>query len=381
MKIKIAVAVVGKRQGSPSHRPCVEVQMNRIVYQSSVTKRLYYPLIYHYGGSCIIYPTLAPVRYFASPTPPPPTSSSQAPSSPQAAQPTTCPPAPVPAISDEDSRNTNNEDTINDLVQRGKSIMNAFVYQSSKRSERRRSRLARLRKRYKSIKAIPVEEEPWVDNRTVRQILFPSPSDMMEDTSRPKAKPTMKDYQRAAREAWALYLATWRGFWTSGMFVYDPLDDPPDGSMKNQNKKDVSGTLSKSSADSKTDVVNDDDNDNDAEHMSPNEAKMRLRRNVRRNTKLLRKGALRLREEVRERTGIQSTEDLKRVSAELMTLVSESIQEFLAGYREGRDGQVRRMLEEDLRKQQEDQAKAAASGDEKPPRRRRRRAKRRVLRR
>eukprot|EP00977_Amphora_coffeiformis_P019605 scaffold7349_cov173-Amphora_coffeaeformis.AAC.86 len=344
--------------------------MNRIAHRNSVTKRLYHSIVYKYGGSCSIYRSLVPctpARFFSSPPPSPPA--------------TTSPTGTVPSKNDEGDSSNNDLDKYKDMAQRGKSILNAFVHQTSKRAERRRLRLARLRKRYKTIKASPAaakeeEDEPWVDNRSIRELLFPMPYDMMEDPMRqPKRILTIKDYIRAAREAWELYIASWRGFWTSGMIVRDPLEEPLNDA-KSHDKKDLPGTGSKAS-----DASKKKDEDDDMEHISPSEAKRRLRKNVRRNAKLLRKGALRLREEVRDRTGIRTAEDVKRISAEIMTLVSECLQEFLAGYREGRDGQVRQMLEEDLRQQQEEQAKAATGGDEKPPTRRRRRPKRRILRR
>jgi hypothetical protein len=107
-----------------------------------------------------------------------------------------------------------------------------------------------------------------------------------------------------------------------------------------------------------------------------------VRRNVRRNSKLLRKGALSLRKQVREQTGIRTQEDVRRVATELMTLVSQSLQEFLGGYREGRNLQVKRMMEDDLRQQQADQRKATVQQvkEETKPRPRRK-IKRRVLRR
>jgi hypothetical protein len=62
---------------------------------------------------------------------------------------------------------------------------------------------------------------------------------------------------------------------------------------------------------------------------------------------------LELRKEVRERTGINSSEDLKRYAAEAMQLMSTSLKEFMAGYRKGRDDEVEKMLTEyfqDLKK-------------------------------
>jgi hypothetical protein len=73
---------------------------------------------------------------------------------------------------------------------------------------------------------------------------------------------------------------------------------------------------------------------------------------------------------------------VRRFVTEIMTLVSESLEEFLGGYREGRNLQVKRMVEDDLRQQQAEQAKTAARQvkEENKPRPRRK-IKRRVLRR
>ena len=270
-----------------------------------------------------------------------------------------------------------------DIALRGKSIMNAFFHETSKRSQRRQARLARWKARRRKTLATSNsdlnekdneqdEEEKWEDHRTIRELLFPHPYDVMDKSNQQaKEKRTLKFYFQAGKEAWEMYKGTWRGFWSSGVIV---RDDPLEEMQAKEGKKSVKTSEVTTTVDNK-----DDDEDVDGEMITPREAKRRLRRNVRRNAKGLRKTALRLREEVRERTGIRTADDFKRVLAETMQLISESLQEFLSGYREGRDGQVRQMLEEDLRQQQEEQAKAAAGGEENNKRKRRRHIKRRIV--
>ena len=286
---------------------------------------------------------------------------------------------------------------VQDIAQRGKSIMNAFFHETSKRSQRQRARrLAAARRRRKNAAAAASknkdddEEEEWVDTRTVRQILFPHPSDLLDDPDKEKRKgkrTPLKVYFQAFGKAWTMYKATWRGFWTRGLIVRDPVDEDLDGNKYPNDTKDTASE--KSEADKTANNEKEEEEEESDEVISSTEAKKRLRRNVRRNAKVLRKTALRFREEVRERTGIKSAEDFRRVATDVMTLVSICLQEFLSGYREGRDSQVRKMLEEDLKQQQKEQAKAAAGGKddeddvdaEKPPRKRRRSIRRRALRR
>ncbi len=84
-------------------------------------------------------------------------------------------------------------------------------------------------------------------------------------------------------------------------------------------------------------------------------------------------------EQAKEQTGIRNQEDLKAFASDTMRLATECLKEFMAGYREGRDNEIDKMLHEYF---QEQQGKSLSSDkeeeDSKP--KRRRKPKQRILR-
>jgi ElaB/YqjD/DUF883 family membrane-anchored ribosome-binding protein len=68
--------------------------------------------------------------------------------------------------------------------------------------------------------------------------------------------------------------------------------------------------------------------------------------NAARNIRLIRKDAQQLLDQAKDRTGIHTQDDLKAVAAQMMQTVTECIQEFMAGYRQGRDQEIDKMLNE-----------------------------------
>jgi phage anti-repressor protein len=178
------------------------------------------------------------------------------------------------------------------------------------------------------------------DTRTVRDILWPSPYRLRGEKEPGLDLPkTYEEWKIILPEAWALYKWTWRGFMSSrGFIVVDPLD-------KVESEKEVQETMVKIAA-------------------TKDEAMAQAKANA----EFLKEEALSLKQQVQERTGIHTKEDLRRFAAEMMRLASECVSEFMKGYRKGRDDEVERMLTqyfEELEKE-----------IKKPPRRR---AKRRIL--
>ena len=184
-----------------------------------------------------------------------------------------------------------------------------------------------------------------VDTRTVRDILWPNPYRMRGEKEPGTEWP--RDYEEwkiVLREGWALYMWTWRGFMSSrGFLVVDPLDKVE--SEKVESEKEVQETMVKIGA-----------------------TKEEVMAQAKANAEFLKGEALNLKEQVQERTGIHTKEDLRRWAAEMMRLASECVNEFMKGYRKGRDDEVERMIKqyfEELEKE-----------IKKPPSRR---AKRRIL--
>jgi hypothetical protein len=77
--------------------------------------------------------------------------------------------------------------------------------------------------------------------------------------------------------------------------------------------------------------------------------------NASRNLRLVRRDAQYLLEQAKERTGIRSQEDVKALASEMMQIATECIKEFMAGYRQGRDQEIDKMLHEYFK--DEDQVK------------------------
>lgn len=112
-----------------------------------------------------------------------------------------------------------------------------------------------------------------------------------------------------------MYRSTWNGFWTSkGFFVEDPKQVEQD----RNDAENMDQTLSKK----KNEIVE----------------------NVKRNVEFVSTESDNIRKQVREATGIDSKEDLRKFAGDMMKLASECVQEFMAGYRKGRDDETEKMI-------------------------------------
>jgi hypothetical protein len=73
--------------------------------------------------------------------------------------------------------------------------------------------------------------------------------------------------------------------------------------------------------------------------------------NAVRNLHLIRQDAAKILDQAKEQTGIYTTDDLKALATEMMKLGTECLREFMAGYREGRDREMDKMLNEYFREE------------------------------
>ena len=94
--------------------------------------------------------------------------------------------------------------------------------------------------------------------------------------------------------------------------------------------------------------------------------KEQVRTNVRRNVEFLESETKQAITEVQKRTGIYTLDDLKRWAAEQMQLATTCLNEFMAGYRQGRDEEVEKMMTEYFQEFMEEES------DEQKTKRRRR---------
>lgn len=220
-----------------------------------------------------------------------------------------------------------------------------FTYNSGRARRKRKLRLLLSRKEKKQdeeIVNIADSENSSIDNRTVMDILFPNPFKGMPLPEQPKWPTTYTKWKEILSLAWRDYKETWVGFTTSkGILVQDQNDEEQ---QKLEQKRKVT-------IDSK---------------------KNEVLRNMKRNRRFLQVSAMKIREEVRTRTGITSMEDVKRYAADAMRLATECLQQFMSGYRKGRDDEVENMLTQYF---QQLEQKAIQQAEKKP----RRKIKRRIV--
>lgn len=155
---------------------------------------------------------------------------------------------------------------------------------------------------------------------------------------------TYQDWKESVLYGWDLYKWTWRGFRTSKGFL---VVDEADKYETDKSKQDTTAVQS----------------DATVEEMTA-QAKS--------NAEFLKEEAINLTQKVQDHTGVHNKDDLKMKAAELMRLATDCVNEFMKGYRKGRDDEVERMLTEYFQELEKEMKKEI----EKPPRRR---TKRRVL--
>lgn len=215
-----------------------------------------------------------------------------------------------------------------------------FFSETSGRSRRRRRRQQRLAEQQGVLVSRAGESQIVKDHetRSIRDILFPVPSYSENDEADKLRIPTSPfEWRDVLYESMALYRSTWQGFTTSkGILVDIPKDDIE---SKSGEFKETAESRAKE-----------------------------IKENARRNLRFARSETERLRDEVQERTGIKDKEDLRRWAGDMMKLATESVKQFMEGYRKGRDEEVEKMLTKYFR-ELEDEAN-------KPKRRKR---KRRIL--
>ena len=100
-----------------------------------------------------------------------------------------------------------------------------------------------------------------------------------------------------------------------------------------------------------------------------------IQSNVAKNVKFLKVEGSEALQEVQKRTGIYTLQHLKEWTALQLQLATECVQEFMVGYREGRDDEVEKMMNEYFQGMWEDEEAKSADGE---PKKRRRNPKRRI---
>jgi hypothetical protein len=98
--------------------------------------------------------------------------------------------------------------------------------------------------------------------------------------------------------------------------------------------------------------------EDDSQDMMSEINKHDLKRKMEQNTKLIQDEAQEFLDNVSERSGIRNQDDLRNFATEMMHLATECLKEFMTGYRQGRDEEVDKMLNEYfLEEEKEEQSK------------------------
>ena len=95
--------------------------------------------------------------------------------------------------------------------------------------------------------------------------------------------------------------------------------------------------------------------------------------NLKKNIEVARDGAQEILKHASKTTGINDTKDLRKIAEELLQLATACLKEFMAGYRQGRDNEIDKMLNEYFKEQsaEEDSNKDGGKDEEKKNKRKR----------
>lgn len=177
------------------------------------------------------------------------------------------------------------------------------------------------------------ESAPYPEGRPWR-VLWPrphgDPMDISSSSSKQNRLPRIEDF----RQAWKLYKETWE----------DGLAGIPNENSSTITRTSVSTSQTQASPPSFSSSLTTSTPAEELQNVSDNAAK---------NLKSIRRDAAELLEQTKEKTGIRSQEDMKVLASEMMTIATECIKEFMAGYRKGRDREIDKMLHEYFQDEEE----------------------------
>jgi hypothetical protein len=197
------------------------------------------------------------------------------------------------------------------------------------------------RRRFSSTSNDGKEEKNEPDGyRVLLPRALPNPKGRDEE-ERIQLPRSISGWRSVFSNAWRDYISTWEGFFGS-----EQQDD------------------------SKEDDSKEKEAQSEIQDMIEGQKKV-VRGNVERNVAFVKEEGPKFLQFMQDETKIYTTEDLKRWAGEQLKLATKCVQEFMGGYRSGRDGEVDKMLNEYFKEQ----------GDEKgedTPNRKRRKPKRLV---
>ena len=173
---------------------------------------------------------------------------------------------------------------------------------------------------------------------------------------------SLQDYKAIVKEAWRQYKWTWQGFLTPKHklteedFIYKSEEQLEREKLEREQQKEKNNCNE-----------NDWKVDEESKAKSPEE----LLQNFRRNVLSLRTEGPKLAKEI---TGMSTKEELKAWAAAQMRLTADCLSHFMQGYREGRDEEIDKMLNEYFKEKDKDEHEKnddEVKGNIRRPRRRR----------
>ena len=200
-----------------------------------------------------------------------------------------------------------------------------FTYNSRRQRRRRRKEEVKFRKEQSSggddidKKLADLEN----DKRTAMDIIWPNPYKGERD---PYGFPKVRNFNHlrlAIQAAWKDYKWTWKGFRQPGLLLPDIEEISGADEVMGKAKKEQKVEPQQQPKDTDTDDI---------------------QRNIQRNTQFVKEHAKMAHKELQDRTGIRDQEDLRQAATEAVKVVTQSVNEFLSGYRKGRDEEVENML-------------------------------------
>lgn len=180
------------------------------------------------------------------------------------------------------------------------------------------------------------QDEPQINNLS---ILDQSDQDNSEEVDEGPKKRFVKNRRELLQVAWADYKSTWEGFFDNAKL------------NKEEEQKQEDDYLSSIDTEAMEQKGKD------------------LRANVDRNVELIKEEGSDIAELIKEKTGVRTQKDAKAWAMEQLKLANECVAEFMKGYREGRDEEIDKMMNEyfkdiDFDNEKEEGTKRDTAGNE-----------------
>ena len=121
----------------------------------------------------------------------------------------------------------------------------------------------------------------------------------------------------------------------------------------------------------------EEENEVEAQGKDPKDHFNDAKESFARNSSVVREDAQHLAEQISRKTGIRNKDDLRNMATEIMKLATDCLKEFMSGYRNARDEEVEKMMNEYFQEDEEEDKQSV----EKTATKRRRKPKHAIIKR